>query len=418
VVVDTSEFPNWNIWGANSSVIDTIIGQSGRILVNLSNGGNSDYALSTGLHHLATLNFTFLDVGGFVFDTCFFPPIFHGASYVDTSDVEHILRWTECELQSYYQTPHITVSPDSLHFIIQEQGIVVESLWVQNHGDTLVVSDISHSSSWISIDTTNFILSPLDTQIALVTASGVGLTPGLYVDTVLIHSNDPDDPVFAVPVSLIKELTDDAWLSSDPSGEPILIDLELTYLDTFEFHLMLRNYSDTAHAVVFPICYDANGLYLDSYEFDVSTFPEPSSWNFSIEDTIIADSGKLSFYAWTTLSDIGIPNGLENHRIATADFVVTDITDGIIDTCYYSGHGSLSFYNVPHGTFYHPHWQPVSVHSLGEICGDVNGNGTITTGDAFMLLNYFGSGPQPVSCWAANVNGDGALTTGDGFLLL
>jgi hypothetical protein len=53
-----------------------------------------------------------------------------------------------------------------------------------------------------------------------------------------------------------------------------------------------------------------------------------------------------------------------------------------------------------------------------ELCGDANGDGNVTSGDGYMVLNYFGAGPQPVSCGAANVNGDSGLTTADGFHLL
>jgi hypothetical protein len=52
------------------------------------------------------------------------------------------------------------------------------------------------------------------------------------------------------------------------------------------------------------------------------------------------------------------------------------------------------------------------------LCGDANGDGMLTTGDGFFVLNYFGAGPEPVSCWASNVNGDDGLTTGDGFHML
>jgi hypothetical protein len=51
-------------------------------------------------------------------------------------------------------------------------------------------------------------------------------------------------------------------------------------------------------------------------------------------------------------------------------------------------------------------------------CGDVNGDGSVTPGDGYTTLNYFGAGPQPVSCWIANVNGDSGLTPGDGYHLL
>ena len=57
-------------------------------------------------------------------------------------------------------------------------------------------------------------------------------------------------------------------------------------------------------------------------------------------------------------------------------------------------------------------------HESSYLCGDANGDLSLTTGDAYQILNYFGAGQEPVSCWAANVNGDDLLTTGDGFHLL
>jgi hypothetical protein len=61
---------------------------------------------------------------------------------------------------------------------------------------------------------------------------------------------------------------------------------------------------------------------------------------------------------------------------------------------------------------------PVELEVTEGLCGDANGDGSVTSGDGFHILNYFGAGPPPVSMWAANVNGDGSLTTGDGFHLL
>jgi hypothetical protein len=61
---------------------------------------------------------------------------------------------------------------------------------------------------------------------------------------------------------------------------------------------------------------------------------------------------------------------------------------------------------------------PATLEITAGICGDCDGSGDVTPGDAYMVLNYLGAGPQPVSCWAANVNGDSGITTGDGFHLL
>jgi hypothetical protein len=51
-------------------------------------------------------------------------------------------------------------------------------------------------------------------------------------------------------------------------------------------------------------------------------------------------------------------------------------------------------------------------------CGDANDDGYVTTADGYHILNYFGAGPQPASCFTANVNGDGNLTQSDGYHLL
>jgi uncharacterized delta-60 repeat protein len=60
----------------------------------------------------------------------------------------------------------------------------------------------------------------------------------------------------------------------------------------------------------------------------------------------------------------------------------------------------------------------VTIKYSQYLCGDSNGDGSVTTADGYHTLNYFGAGPQPNSCFEANVNGDGALTTSDGYHLL
>jgi hypothetical protein len=68
------------------------------------------------------------------------------------------------------------------------------------------------------------------------------------------------------------------------------------------------------------------------------------------------------------------------------------------------------------------HWSPdgftwIPIPDSLE-CGDANGDWTVTSGDGYYILNYYGSGSQPDSCWAANVNGDDVLTPGDGYYIL
>ena len=54
------------------------------------------------------------------------------------------------------------------------------------------------------------------------------------------------------------------------------------------------------------------------------------------------------------------------------------------------------------------------------ICGDVNGDGSLSSADGYHLLNHLGDpvGFPISSCWASNVNGLDGLTSADGFQLL
>jgi hypothetical protein len=63
-------------------------------------------------------------------------------------------------------------------------------------------------------------------------------------------------------------------------------------------------------------------------------------------------------------------------------------------------------------------WASISPGVMPYMCGDTNGDETLTTGDGFNLLNYFGSTGAIVDMRTADVNGDCTWTTGDGFQLL
>jgi PKD repeat protein len=209
---------------------------------------------------------------------------------------------------------------------------------------------------------------------------------------------------------------DTAWLSSDVSGDPILEEYEAWLDEEATVHFMLTNGSDTAHSVMFPVCYDTSHFELQSLRMDSAAFPMPATWNFFENDTIHNGTGKVMLFAWTSVYAFGIPPG-RNH-VGTGMFTARDTGSFVMDTCLYPPVNHLNYANGPTATDYWPRWYPVDVTVEEGICGDANGDGALTTGDGFLVLNYFGAGPAPVSCFAANVNGDGTLTTGDGFHLL
>ena len=56
--------------------------------------------------------------------------------------------------------------------------------------------------------------------------------------------------------------------------------------------------------------------------------------------------------------------------------------------------------------------------STNLICGDANGDLSVTASDGFTVLNYIGSESSLASTWASDVNSDMLITASDGFAIL
>jgi PKD repeat protein len=242
-------------------------------------------------------------------------------------------------------------------------------------------------------------------------------TPGIFDVTLIVSGVAGSDTM--EKLAYVETMDPDSgWLSSNETGYPRATELSLGMGGEATINMIMDLTSDTAHALMFPLCYDVDYLALQELAFDTAAFPNgrDGAWNFFERDTVMNDSGKFMLYAWTGSYTSGLPIGV--HRIGFATFAGIDTGACIIDTCWYPPQGHLSYSNGPTSDDYWPSWQSVNVSVVSELCGDANGDGGITTGDGYYILNYFGSGPDPVSCWAANVNGDGGLTTGDGYHVL
>jgi hypothetical protein len=51
-------------------------------------------------------------------------------------------------------------------------------------------------------------------------------------------------------------------------------------------------------------------------------------------------------------------------------------------------------------------------------CGDSNGDLIVTSSDGYVILNYLGSGPHPVSEWSSDTDGSGDIHPSDGYRIL
>src|SRR5690606_13548746 len=63
--------------------------------------------------------------------------------------------------------------------------------------------------SWVSVDPTSGSTNPGATTTVDVTFDSTGLAAGTYEGVLCIESNDPDEPVVEVPVSLTVEFVDE-----------------------------------------------------------------------------------------------------------------------------------------------------------------------------------------------------------------
>jgi PKD repeat protein len=223
-----------------------------------------------------------------------------------------------------------------------------------------------------------------------------------------------------VQLSVTVQNPDSAWLSLNPSGDPMLTELDLYGEESTELSMMMTNLSDSAHSVMYPLYYDVDRLELLDLSYDSSAFPVSPAWNLFWFDTTAGDSGKLMIYGWTSLYSVGIPEG--THRIGLVDLQAvmpdSDSAVCVIDTCMYPPAGHLYYTHGPSAGDYWPDWFPVTVTLYRAMCGDANGDGEVTSGDGFHVLNYLGGGPPISSCWASNVDGVGTVSPADGFHLL
>jgi hypothetical protein len=97
----------------------------------------------------------------------------------------------------------------------------------------------------------------------------------------------------------------------------------------------------------------------------------------------------------------GVRSSSSSYRLLNALGQPTPI--GVAQSTSYRGYLGY-IYTIP--------WGPEG------LCGDANGDGSITPSDGYTVLNYLGAGPQPASCWAANAAGGDGITPADGYTIL
>jgi hypothetical protein len=99
--------------------------------------------------------------------------------------------------------PDIDVTPTSFADTVQEGNTIVRNLYIGNVGTALLHYGVHDNRAWITVtpDTGNVPVSQTDT--VQVTFSALSLTPGTYTGQVNVNSDDGDESLITLPVTLL-----------------------------------------------------------------------------------------------------------------------------------------------------------------------------------------------------------------------
>ncbi|HET9251457.1 MAG TPA: S8 family serine peptidase [Candidatus Eisenbacteria bacterium] len=130
--------------------------------------------------------------------------------------------------------PNVATSPASVAFGNVFVGFPgLKQLTVQNTGtDILTVSNVTSDDPSYGVDQTAFSVPPLGNAVLFVSFSPPA--PGNHPATLTIHSNDPDSPAFAVPLSGAGLLAPD--IGSTPSSLSATLNIPDSQTQTLTLH--------------------------------------------------------------------------------------------------------------------------------------------------------------------------------------
>ncbi|MDD2889708.1 MAG: C25 family cysteine peptidase [bacterium] len=109
-------------------------------------------------------------------------------------------KWVNCMAFNLYGDPALA------HFGVTAPATQDGTIWVCNRGGlptSLSVSNITYTAPWIAdLSKTTMTLAPGESSSVLVSVQPAGLAEGIYLDTLRITSNDPDEGTYKEPVIL------------------------------------------------------------------------------------------------------------------------------------------------------------------------------------------------------------------------
>jgi hypothetical protein len=98
--------------------------------------------------------------------------------------------------------PDIDVLPPSMSFALVPEGSECDTLFISNAGEIELTWSIEDTCAWLDATPSSGVTAPEGTDHVIVCADAVGLALGVYDCNLTVTSDDPDEPVVVVPVTL------------------------------------------------------------------------------------------------------------------------------------------------------------------------------------------------------------------------
>ena len=118
----------------------------------------------------------------------------------------------------YLGTPDIDINPTALAATVEQQASLTQTLSISSSGGVMDWNIVTPGSAetlckgvgdieWLDASPSSGTLSPGQTDLA-VTYDAADLAVGIYTDNLCVSSNDPDEPVLSVPVTMTVVVVD------------------------------------------------------------------------------------------------------------------------------------------------------------------------------------------------------------------
>ncbi len=125
--------------------------------------------------------------------------------------------------------PIIIVNPTSLEASLLPDAMVTGTITIKNVGTLALDWNITDDATWLSENPISGTVQQGEMATVEVTFTSVGLTPGQYLATMSVNSNDPSTPVVDVPVTLTVLPQADLGITKADSPDPVRVGSTLTY---------------------------------------------------------------------------------------------------------------------------------------------------------------------------------------------